>query len=174
MKTHTKIGLCAFALMVMLWSTTIFHTQAARADNDHGGAMPPFTEASLHGTYAGYLAAARGGGAVGAIVLFSFDGAGNISGTTTWNVGGTINSFDILATYTVEPDGSIASSSQQTGATEGDFVGVITRSRKIGRKRVAIEAAFIGDGLGPLDTVLTFLLTRQSEELTDRRDDDDD
>jgi hypothetical protein len=153
----------------MIWSMIAFSTQAAQAD---GGAKPRFTVASLHGNYGGYVIA-TGGGDVGGIGVFTFDGAGNVSGKTTWNVGGQMGEFDILGTYDVNRDGTVDAVSEQTGATAGEFVGVITRSRKVGGTRLALDVAFIAEGLGPKGTVITFLITRQSEKPATGRDDDD-
>jgi hypothetical protein len=166
MITYDKIRLRAFVLLVMLWSMMAFYTQVVHADNDNNsGVKPPFTNASLYGNYAGYVIAARGGGGIGGIFRLFFDGAGNSSGTSTWNVEGEIIPIVFEGTYTVTPDGSAIGMGSGGPLGGLEFISVITKSKKIGRKRIALELVALTDGFGPADNVITLLFTRQSERL---------
>ena len=178
MKTHRKIGLGTVVLVVLLWSTMSFLAQPTYAndDDDDRGKDTAFTLASLQGAYSAYTIGARGGDGAGSVATMIFDGAGNFSATSIWNVGGQIlGPFTSQGTYEVNPDGSFTLTQSEGGApSEGKGVGVITQSRIIKRRRIVLEAAALGAGLGPGDNVITTLITRQSEKLTPRRDDDDD
>jgi hypothetical protein len=175
MKTYVKIGLRAIIPLFILWHTTVFYPQAVRAaDGDLDSVEPQFTNASLNGSYAGYVIGARGGDVgISGILRVTFDGAGNSTGgTSVWNVGGEVVTSTFEGAYMMTPDGFVHSVAPSTGSPTGsnplsnlDFSAVITKSRKIdNHTRLALELVVLTNSFGPAEHVITILFTRQTEE----------
>ncbi len=109
----------------------------ARADN--GGC----SNATLKGSYAAVLTGFSSGFAFAALDLAVADGYGNITGTGTVNVNGTVNSVPFTATYTVNADCS-GTATFSNGSTQSLVV-----------KRDGSEAYIIRTGPAATGTVVT-------------------